>query len=852
MSNNQLRYNSVDGWVQIIEQGEVCDTCGKKLTGIFFKKDGGSECLPCIIGECSRIAVEEMYHSPDGMKIMEAFDYKTAPPIKIGMLVNMKTLLPIVERLDGSAIEEVFSGIVSTLGYNSDHPLSRLLRHIAIPVIIAQENKFLPILISLAENNLSRIIVEDSLFLNYNLALTLSYIAPYNKWTKQLIRTMLGVAGKRKDLYVTDWFVNKEGYYFPREDIFSPRYTHVLEKIIINYGIAKKLVGSSGSSNNYKVKQILNEIYTAQHLKTIYGLYLKGVYKKAGKALLLEKGAKKQDYIRAFSKIIQDLDLAEIFLQELPVWFRKIFEEVVWEDKCLLLEEFIVKGGLKVSKKDERYSYSYKPVLPPESQLFQIWISSRYYGSDRKIFLYFDDALLLLFRTFLPKPDSCRLSFKDACRKDLMISRNPDILKNLTILMVYMQQFGLKKSKNGLKILKSTIKDVIKLCNIEEIYPHIKRLENLRTSMTLELLEKLIKVKKGSTKLSSENLIKSLFTFYFSPGEGSVDNFSHYLDYLKFRYSVNNESLDELCSLERTAIQILLDQMEVGKWVSIDNIQRYFNGENIMPLPFSPYLDEDDMYFNVKYAESYMSSFDRMNVSEANRGEVLYKPYLKVLMFVLNTLGVLDIAYTRPVNKIFQNKNNPWLSVYDGIKEVSLTSLGAWLTGKADTYDKIESEPSAVVVLDDKRLIITVQGSDPILDLTLTTLSVSLGPGCYEVSAESFLHGCESELDIKEKIKRFKTNICAAPPEVWEAFFNSMLKKVNPLKHKKGDILLFQLDPKNKELIQLLFQDAYLRSHIVKAENYHIIIKESSYNTIQKRLAVFGYLLPPKKNYQQY
>jgi len=41
-----------------------------------------------------------------------------------------------------------------------------------------------------------------------------------------------------------------------------------------------------------------------------------------------------------------------------------------------------------------------------------------------------------------------------------------------------------------------------------------------------------------------------------------------------------------------------------------------------------------------------------------------------------------------------------------------------------------------------------------------------------------------------------------------------------------------------------------LRSHIVKAENYQIIIKESSYNTIQKRLAVFGYLLPSKKNYQ--
>jgi hypothetical protein len=500
------------------------------------------------------------------------------------------------------------------------------------------------------------------------------------------------------------------------------------------------------------------------------------------------------------------------------------------------------RGKLKHPKNTE-YRHYYEPVLPPESQLFQVWFSSRYYNSEGEIFLFLDELQLDLFRYYLPIPDNCNLYLKDSYKPELFVSRNTEILTQLQILRVYIHQVGVKRAKNGIKILKASIKDVRSLCSIEELYPEVKGLENLRLVMLLELVEKFLKKKKNVSKLSSEEFIKSIFAFYFNPKESELFNLCQFLDYLKFSYIGKNSADPERYYQERVAVQNLLSQLELGKWVEISNIHRYFNGQGIMPQPFDLSGNIGEIYFNTKSEISYGSYTDRNIICAANKGEALYLPYIKVLVFVLNTLGVLDISYTMPVNNTFQDKSNPWLSVYDGIQEVSLTSLGAWLLGRTEVYEGIKKEPSAKVILDNKRLIVTVEGKDPVVDLTLTRLSRPLGSGSYIVSPDIFLQDCESLKDIKRKIISFRTNICKNPPQVWEDFFTSLLSKVNPLKYKKEEMLLFQLDPVNRDLISLLFSDPHLKWNIMKVEDYQILIKKSSYKAVKKRLAEHGYLL---------
>ena len=602
---------------------------------------------------------------------------------------------------------------------------------------------------------------------------------------------------------------------------------------------------TASASSDYRVKQALDKIYTLKYLKNIYSLYLHNVHKKANispQFIWPGKKAKKNDYIRIFAEILIDKNLAKIFLGELPQWVKISFEEMLWEDKSLPLNEFLKRGNLEIPKVD-KYDYYYEPKLPPESQLFQVWVKRKDYSSTGEVILFLDTLQKELFRSYLPFPDNCRLQFKDSNKPEFFVSSNTEILTELQIIAVYIQQVGVKRVKNGIKILKASIKDIRTVCGVKELYPEVKGLENLKLTMFIELVEKFFKNRKGAPQLSSEMLIKTMFSFYFNPKESALFNFSQFLDYLKYRYLGRIKSDTDRFYQERRAVQKLLNQLVAGKWVEISNIYRYFNSLRIMPQPLNLSLYVGDVFFNTRDSRSYGDYTERINVRDENKGEVLFRPYLKLLMFVLNTLGVVDVAYNMPVNDIFQDKSNPWLSVYDGIQEVSLTPLGAWLLGRTKTYEGIKKEPEARVVLDDKRLIITVEGKDPVIDLTLSRMSRSIGSDSYLVSPDTFLQDCESVRDIKDKIKRFKTNIVEKPPAIWEDLFKSLIKNVDPLEYKKEKMLLFRLDPDNKDLISLLFSDPHLKWTIMKVEDYHILIKESSYKAVQSRLAEYGYLL---------
>ncbi len=45
----------------------------------------------------------------------------------------------------------------------------------------------------------------------------------------------------------------------------------------------------------------------------------------------------------------------------------------------------------------------------------------------------------------------------------------------------------------------------------------------------------------------------------------------------------------------------------------------------------------------------------------------------------------------------------------------------------------------------------------------------------------------------------------------------------------------------DKELIALLTTDPVLKKHVIKAENYHLIVEKKQYSTVKKRLAQFGF-----------
>jgi len=165
--------------------------------------------------------------------------------------------------------------------------------------------------------------------------------------------------------------------------------------------------------------------------------------------------------------------------------------------------------------------------------------------------------------------------------------------------------------------------------------------------------------------------------------------------------------------------------------------------------------------------------------------------------------------------------------------------------GLAKKYAFKSEIESANLVLDDKRLLITLDRTDPLKSITLGQIAEKVSETCYKVTCGSFLKSCATQKDIETKIGLFRRQVSAKPPRIWENFLNDILNKIDPLT-PEPDLLVFRLK-EHPELIELMAMDDILKKNILKAEGYHVIISAPNLNKVKKRLEAFGYFNHPLK-----
>ncbi|MDM8538617.1 hypothetical protein QUF70_17825, partial [Desulfobacterales bacterium HSG17] len=247
----------------------------------------------------------------------------------------------------------------------------------------------------------------------------------------------------------------------------------------------------------------------------------------------------------------------------------------------------------------------------------------------------------------------------------------------------------------------------------------------------------------------------------------------------------------------------------------------------------------DYLYFQRFYQKGYQ--WTKESVYYDRYMEVLFIPFIKSFMFFCAGLGILDIAYDSPKNEVFQEKMNPYLSIFDSLKYVRLTSLGAYLLGLSEDYDVKFEVKEAKVSLDDQRLIINLDKPDTLKTLVLDKIADKITDTCFAVNYNSFLKSCVSKEDIRQKIRLFREKISSAPPPIWKEFINEIMNKINPMTEEKS-MKVYKLKP-NDELISLIAKDEVLKKYILKAEDFHIIINSKHLRHVKARLEEFGYLL---------
>ncbi|MBF0389446.1 MAG: hypothetical protein HQK71_05000 [Desulfamplus sp.] len=608
-----------------------------------------------------------------------------------------------------------------------------------------------------------------------------------------------------------------------------------------------------------ELKRIIDNLYNADTLQKIYSEYLNKVFDVVD--INNGKKLKKNELTNHFALVCSDAKLFEKLLSILPEDVYKILNILVWEGDKYPIEKFINEFGSKIAVNNELYYSSNRSLISKPYLLFNYEFDYSYYSSlsgrnHYKVTIFLNDYLRSVFKTYLPKPADYELiPIKSIDKTDFIYNGEDYIVRNIDLLKNYYQQGYVKIGKNE-KVLKTSIQQMANYCHINEFYEQNseKKIEQLHKELQFMKTEFIIDIfmtnllksnNKTGDKVDDKDgleFLKSQFVKFFDDRFINVfDIFHKLMRHIKgYSYTYNYDS-DRHYEVKK-GFSILLATFPTMQWLSIDNIVKYSKSRDIyIEMVGRRSYDLSRLSVQMQSDEKTSRGYNEISLKNLTYQDVVTMPFIKGMLFLMASFGIVDIAYNYPSNQSYQVPNKKYLTLYDGLKYVRLTKLGAYLLGITDKYEAKITKEDADITLDDNRLMLRIEGSDPFKEMLLEKLSEKVHANNYKLTYSSFLKDCITIKDVEQKIKLFKKHISSKPSEIWQTFFKDVRDKINPLTPKTS-LVVYEIQP-NSELVNLIAKDAVLRKYILKAEKYHIVLDTANRAKVKKRLEEFGFFI---------
>jgi hypothetical protein len=808
---------------------------------------------------CLRCAEEALRESVDDMDLS---DWSAELVIKtLRNAVPIRALLTIFWRYE--EIKKKFPDpsheqyklfnqlLVQKLNFSSRNPLGEVVRQAAHEACLQEGKLLLPLILRLA--NSTRQIIPKVI-------LTAGKLAPEDK----IVQNMLEAAAQSTWAEIQEhlalalkdnnnpWAKNFYDRFWPKLSPFLKQ--RIGEKVArmqvstqtevpLNSDLAIKTLPDIHRETYQKILIEIENNYNFTKLKEFYARYLYQFienpdFKK--KYNLVPGKLRKADYIHGLAVIYSS---KELFLQLhslFPNKVKKIFEKVLWEHEPFNFSD--AEDEFKVDLKKGQIPGQLE--LHPDFLVFQVKTEYDYtfYALASTInYLFLTDAIKLQFKSYFPLPAAAIILPLDKPEDSEFIHEDQArILEQISVYTYYLKQNYLEYTNNR-RVIKDSLKQMAKHCQITEFFVGTKGdLAFLKTNLIIEFL-------KGFPFKEHKEPLKTLkdgfHTFFHEPESKffKIPSIFHFIRRLATYNDLFN--LEYKPNGPREFLK-LFQEIPIQKWISVKNIISNFYCKGIF------YSRED--YFSVHncYQKFIFSSFGykQQDKYPTFNSEIYYEfyimPFFKTVMFLLGTFGIVDLAYQLPNNEKYQRGKDPFLSPFDGLKYIRLTELGAFIIGlKSDFQATTPAEKTFKITLDEKNLLIFLEGEDHIKRIVLEKVGEKINTNCYRINSKSFLHDCRTKEDIQKKIALFTQHISKKPAPNWQEFFQQIEEKINPLKYR-ADLLVFQINP-NSELLQLFVKDEVLKECILKAEDYNILIEQKNLNKIKKRLEEFGYFIDP-------
>lgn len=799
-------------------------------------------CLSCIENELKAFARGE------NLKKWSLKDIVTALSTN-GMLHNRLTVIwrfqEIWKRFSDSQPDSgrLLIMLVQNLGYIKNHPLASIIRSGAVEACKNTGRAVLPFLLEMYSKNPWQLYA--------NIIAVSAAIAPDDLKVRKLVEKALDDANPevRKTAYSSIADNNSKWAAGLMEKLENDPDPCVIKFVKnSNNQDSQTIPGTQKKKPDIMtpIEKLINENYTFENLKAIFPLYLVNLVDDKRikiKKLLTSNITNKFKLIKLFSKIFIDKKYFQIFMDSLPKDVKEILNILVWEGGLHNIETFKNRFGSEIVIEGKQNSYCSSSKINPPYLIFNVLANRNYQAYDpsrNPYYLGLDDKIRDLFKKYLDKPADYNFSPVQKINDTRFIFQDQgQIISQIVLFYTYIQQGNLKMSKNGNKILSTSIKQMCSYCNIKEFYENQDQtLRHIRTQMLADLI---LDIKNeeytepvGLLKIIADELFSSQ-----SSGQYILRELLYHIKGLRYTNPGYGLIFEKNEQKVRLAMLNLIKKMPVSQWISAEKILKYCSYRSNDFEIISREFAAEYLYYCRSIGRDYQ--WIRESVYYDKYTDIILIPFIKTFMFLCAGIGILDIAYDLPENKKYQEKQNPYLSVFDSLKYIRLTSLGAYLLGLSKDYDLNLEIKEAEIALDDQRLIINLDRQDTLKSLFLDSIADRITDTCFTVNYNSFLKSCASKEDIKQKIRMFRENISSNPPKIWKEFINEIMNKINPMTEEKS-MKVYKLK-QNDELISLIAQDEFLKKYILKAEDFHIIIDSNNLKQVKSRLEEFGYLL---------
>ena len=504
-----------------------------------------------------------------------------------------------------------------------------------------------------------------------------------------------------------------------------------------------------------------------------------------------------------------------------------IFNIITWlgEVNTFSLE----KSGIDIFKEDDGENFIEESVF-----LFLVENLSKY---SHRIELSLPRYLTVILTDYWDeKPPGYYLEERKNDFSEYFCNFQDEALKNIVAYLELVESGRVDAGKTG-KIKKGFLRDFKKNFNINEFFIKEKKFEYKKSELILETLNRM-ELYRISKKDNSVELLQEIVETILSGNLVFKDKSYSVLKLLTPHLKGYNGLIEKSGSF-MIQIREFLKNIPRGKWVDIENI--YFSMK-FQKSFFEIFSRRDASYYvyaNVIEAYENYHFVERTYLAKENYNELLIKPFIKNYLMLLSVFGVVELSYGEPEATLF-DAGNGYLTFGDSVTQVKLTEFGEYVLGLRENFSYEEKIDNSKITFNSERLIFNLEGENVVKKIIVENIAKGIGGGKYIVNNTTVLAGVNSKKELIDKIKQFENLSNEKIPKNWEEFFKEIKSKVD-LISLKDDYLVFELD-KSKELLNLFLKDEQLKKISLRAEEYHILVKQDNLNKVKKRLKTLGYL----------